>query len=480
MENIYLLLKDYMYEYKDGEVVKKDLKKEKGIYTSILPFKDIFTYTFKLPASLSEDELLIKADETVFNEASLNIEKEYKINYYFTKIKDYYIVDAFIVEVDKLKERFEDLLEVFNYIDFISPSPFVFGEYYDISRAIPQNDIFIYFTEEDAFLVGFREKEFLFARSLDKFSNLLTQTGLKKEELIEVLENYGLDKTSYTHIELYEKINEFFNQFFRKVNNLINYSKNFYNLETINKIYFYSNFEIKNLFENYQSFWDLSGIEFKKFEILEIEGKFDPFEYCAVIFNANNCLNENLNFSVFLRPPKFYKTESGRLILFVLLLLLFILGDAGYKYMLLSSQQKEIEKLQNLVSKQEKTYKNLKKALKDYQKKLKNEKKLVADIKKEINQLALKIDVLYKIKKQKSFYNELADIIQFLVQNRLKFSQIDKNNNKYFVIIKSETDNSKLIAKFFRYLIQLGYKDVSSKQIILDKNLYITKVKFEK
>jgi CheY-like chemotaxis protein len=128
MQNIYFLTKDYMYEYIDGRVVKKDLKKEKGIYTSIIYFKDIFNHTFKLAGEFDEEELIIKAEETLFNEATLDFTKEYKINYKFQKYDGYYLVDAFIVEVDKLKEEFSDILDEFKYIDFISAAPFGVGQ----------------------------------------------------------------------------------------------------------------------------------------------------------------------------------------------------------------------------------------------------------------------------------------------------------------------------------------------------------------
>jgi len=118
MENIYFLIKDYMYEYKDGRVVKKEITKEKGIYTSVIYFKDIFNTTFKLPVNLDKEELLIKAEENVFNESSLDLTKEYKINYYFKKFDDYYLVDAFIAEVGVLEERFASFVKQVKYIDF--------------------------------------------------------------------------------------------------------------------------------------------------------------------------------------------------------------------------------------------------------------------------------------------------------------------------------------------------------------------------
>jgi hypothetical protein len=475
MQNIYFLTKEYMYEYIDGRVVKKELKKEKGIYTSIIYFKDIFNHTFKLPKDLSEEELIIKAEETVFNEATLDLTKEYKINYKFQKYEDYYLVDAFIVEVDKLKEEFSELLKIFKYIDFIGAAPFVFEEYYNLSNIQPQIDVFIFFTPKDSFIVGYKNKEFVFVKSLDKFSLLSLQTKLSEENLIKLLEEKGLDKSLYEDEELFNQINNFFSQFFMKVNNLINYSKNFYNLNEINRIFFYSNVEIKNIIETYENFWNLSGIEFKKFEL---QSEYDPFEYCATVYNAKNYLNEEVNFSVFLRPPKFYKTEVGKLGIFSILVLFLILSDALYKYMVISSQEKEIVKLKHMVDRKEKKLKFIKIYIEKYKKKIQKEKQKIIDINRQINDIAEKIDYLYKVKTKKPLYNEIVDIINFLNKNDLKIIELKKDGVNYNLIIKSNVDNAKLIAAFVKYLLSIGYKNVYSDKIINKKGFYITKIRF--
>jgi hypothetical protein len=475
MQKIFFLSDDYMYEYSDGRVVKKELKKEDGIYTSVIYFKDIFNHTFKLPADLSEEELLIKAEETVYNEATLDLEKEYKINYKFQKVDNYYLVDAFIVEIDKLEDIFSPVLKTVNYIDFISAAPFVFQEYYEIGSIIPRNDIFIYFTPTDAFVAGFKEKNFVFVKSLDKFSTLSIQTQLSSEELIKILEEKGLDKSLYEKEGLFNSIEQFFSQFFMKVNNLVNYTKNFYHIDKIDRIYFYSNIKIKNLIENYENFWHLSGIEFKKFEI---ETAYDAFEYCATIYNANHYLNEEENFSIFLRPPKFYKTESGKLIIFSVVVIFLVLADAMYKFYVIKSQEEKLTRLQTTLTEREKKLKLLISKIKSYENKIKQEQDAIVNINKQISDINTKIDYLYNLKLKEPLYNEIADIVNFLIKNNLKLMKFEKVNTKYVIILQSNKYNSKLIAKFINYLITLGYKNVNSKAIINQKNNYVTQIRF--
>jgi len=476
MENTYFLIKNYMYEYKDGRVVRKSLKKENGLYTSTIFFKDIINHTFKLPADLEKEDLLIKAEENLYNEAPIYLEDEYKINYHFKKFDDYYIVDAFAVKVELLKKKFASFLKEVKYIDFISPAFFVFEEYYNIKENItPKNDIFIYFTKEDAFMVGFRDKEFVFVKSLDKFSKLLNFINLKEEDLIKILKEKGLNKDLYGSDAFFDQIDSFFSQFFIKVVNIINYSKNFYHINSFDNIYFYSDMKINNIFEYYSSFWSLSGINFTKFEI---SSDYDPFEYCATIYNAKHFNLEDVNFSIFLRPPRFYQTQSGQFIIFSFFILLLILGDGLYKYMMINKQKANIIKLQKEVLQKEKKVKFMQKYINEYTKEIKKEKTTLANIETQINDISAKINSLYKIKKQIPLFNEIGEIINFTTKNDLKITNFEKNKNNFKITITSNIDNSSLIPKLLKILLKKGYKNVSSKRIINNKNGYITVIKY--
>jgi len=475
MENVYLLIKDYMYEYKDGRVVKKEIKKDKGVYTSLIYFKDVFDNTFKLSADLEGEELLIKAEEHIFNESSLDLTKEYKINYHFKKFDDYYLVDAFIAEAEVLQNRFAPFIKQVKYIDFISPAFFVFEEYYDIQNLSPANDIFIYFTEEDAFITGFKDKKFVFVKSLDKFSKLSAAVDLKKEELIKLLKEKGLNRELYENEELFNKIDTFFSQFFMKVSNLINYSKNFYHIETFKHIYFYSDMEINNFFETYSPFWNLSGIELKKFEI---ESEYDPFEYCAAVYNAKHFNDENINFSIFLRPPKFYKTQSGQFIIFSIVVLLLVLSDAGYQYFVINQQENKILTLKKVLKKREKKLKLTKLYIKKYQNKIQKERKNIANVDIQLNDISSKIDYLYDIKTERPVFNEIAEVVNFTTINGLKIVSFDKNDSTLQLTVRTSIEKSELIARLLKRLLELGYKDISSKKIENRENSYLTVIKY--
>jgi len=242
------LSKDSIYINENDRVVKKELGYEKGIITSSLGYNHILNITFKLSKDIDKEMLEVEAEKYVFTEGSLDYSKEYKINYIFKEYDDHYNVEAFIVETDVLKKQFEKYLKIYKYIDFISAKPFVFKSYYDISNIKPQNDAFIYLDENEAFLSCFENGEFVFVKSISKLSSLAKQLDVSVDEVKNILMTKGLNQDNYDDIETFNVIDSFFTQFFMKVSNLINYSVSYYGLTKVDRIFFYSPFEIENLF----------------------------------------------------------------------------------------------------------------------------------------------------------------------------------------------------------------------------------------
>ena len=475
MKIIYLQ-DEYIYINEDGRVVRKELSYEKGIITATIGYKDILNITFKLPKNIEKEMLEIEAEKYVFTEGSLDYNKEYKINYVFREYEEYYNVEAFVVETETLKKEFEKYLKTYKYIDFISPKPFVFKSYYDIINDAPKNDAFIYFTEDEAFLSCYEKGEFIFVKSITKLSNLAKDLDKKIPEVVDILQNKGLDSQLYEDAQEFGVVESFFSQFFMKVNNLINYSVSYYGLSKIERIIFYSSFEIKDLFENYVNFWNLSGIEFKK---LEIESEYDPFDYTALIYNSKHYQNENENFTIFPKPVPFYKTKSGMFVILAVVVLFVLAADALYKYQIISKQEEQITLLKKKIARNSRKHKMVLTAIKKYKNQIEKIKKQNNYIQKQITNIYEKISFLNNIQKEPLLSNIIADLINSLKLYNLKIESFNKNGHHIELLIISKFDNSSDIARFMKKLYKLGYKNITSKEIKNESGIYLSKVSYD-
>jgi hypothetical protein len=470
------LAKDGIYINENDRIIKKDFSYEKGVVTASLGYKYILNLTFKLPKTIQKEMLEPEAEKYVFTEGSLDYTKEYKINSFFKEYDEYYYVEAFVVEIEALKKEFEKYLKKYKYIDFISIKPFVFKSYYEITKTSPKNDVFIFFDEEEAFLSCFEKGEFVFVKSVTKLSALANDLDLSVEEVKKLLSEKGLDENKYAVKETYAIVENFFSQFFMKVNNLINYSVNYYNLSKIDRLFFYSSFEINNLFENYESFWNLSGIEFKKYEV---PTDYDSFDYTAVIYNSRHYQNDEENFSVFEKPLPFYKTKTGILILLLSLGVLFIGGDAFLKYRKIKAQENEILILKEKIARNDRERKTIEIAIKKYKKEiaLLNEQNDAID--KQIADIGEKIDFLAGIQRKKLVSNQLADLVNELKKYNLKLVSYEKEGIHTDLVISCAFANSSSVADFMKDLYKLGYKNVTSTEIQNDSGIYLSKVSYD-
>lgn len=475
MKFIYLS-ENKQYVLENDRVVKKDLSYEKGLVSACIGYKNILNITFKLPRDIEEDMLEIEAEKYVYNEGTLDYNKEYKINYIFKPYEDYYMVEAYAIQTDKLEKEFEKYLKIFKYIDFISAKPFVFEAYYDIASVIPKYDVFLYIDNNESFLSCFANGEFVFVKSLSRIESLAKQLDKTTDETIKILNEKGLIKENYEDEETFNIIESFFSQFFMKVNNLINYSVSYYSLPKIERIFFYSSFDINGLFDRYEEFWKLSGVEFKKYEI---NSDYDAFDYTAVFFNAKNIEKEFLNFSIFPRPVSFYKTRTGILILMLALGFLLISADAYLKYEKLMQQENEIAKLEANIKRHDKERKMLKKAIKRYESQLKSLTIENSGLKNQISDISDKVLFLKEIQTSSKCYNQIQDVLKELKKYDLKLISFNKNSNHTDLILITDFKNASSIANFMKNISKYGYKNISSTKILNKNGIYISKVSYD-
>ena len=469
------VLENYMYVYENGNVVKKELKKEKGVVTSFLLPEDILTITKKF-SILDEDEILVEMEEYIYSYPTLKKSKDYNIVYNFIRGDDFIIVEALLVDLKLLEKKFFNILKEFKYIDFISPAMLGWGEYYNIKNLSYKNDIFIYFSRDSSFLTAFSNGKYLFHKSLNKFISLNNDIGLNDEELTILLKEKGLDKSKYENIEIFNKVESFFSEFFLKVFNILSFYSNEFSLSKFDRIFFYSPFEINFLQNYYKNYWELNGIEF---QLTSLNTSYNHLEYLVTIFNANHYKDEEINFSIFKKPPCFVKTPLGKLFLFVLFLLILSILFVKIEVIKINNLSHKLQEEKLVYTKVLNEKLKFLKRVDNLKEKISFSNKKIVFLEKEIVSLLNKVNILSDKAKTPLFYNTFAKIVKCLKKYNLKIYKLVKDGKNYTIVIKSYSDNTRFIAKFMQDLEKEGFINVTSR-IIKNKNgVYISYVKFE-
>ena len=456
----------------DKRVVKEEFKYKRGLVSATLPYEKVYPLSFKLSKTIEKEMLEIEAERYVFTDGALDYTREYKIVYLFNEYTDFYLVDAFVIDVEEEKKYFSEYLKTFKYIDYISLAPFVFESFYKFNN--PKIDVFIYLNENDAFLSGFKDGKLIFVKTLNKLSILSKNLNIDISKLATMLKNFGLDKESYEDEFIFSYIENFFSDFFMKVNNILNHAIGFYNLEKIDRIFFYSPFEIKGLFDIYKDYFAVTETEFKKYEI---NSEFDPFIYSAILYNVEHIKDEKTNISIFKRPLPIYKKRVGQIAIFIMIILTLLGSDLFLRY-------KKIENKKLIVEEFKKKYKTIELENKNINLQIKEKKKSIAliekeikDIQKRLNHTTRNLNILKSILKSPIFSNELNKILFAIYKNNLKLVSLSKNDGKFIIHVASKDKDSYKIALFMQNLIKIGFKDVNSVFVKENNGLYISEVK---
>ncbi|MCZ6186330.1 hypothetical protein O6B97_04385 [Campylobacter ureolyticus] len=149
------------------ERIKKGAKNE--FYITYLPYKDILTTTVEVSRSTPDDEVIDAITIKTYEDLSLNPDDDFKITYLESDMSDNdnRIYNVFVVNNSILRSDLSYIAENTKYIDYVAKAPFLMYSLYK-RNILPSNtvDCFIYFQEEDAFLVIYQNGKYLDSRSI--------------------------------------------------------------------------------------------------------------------------------------------------------------------------------------------------------------------------------------------------------------------------------------------------------------------------
>jgi len=459
---------------------KLEIKTE-DIITSSINIKDVITYTFKLPKSTPQDQLKMEAEIYFFENAGIDPNKQFKTFFITRELKEEeaYLIEAIAIDQEQLHTKFEDLVSKTKYIDFISFSVFAFEEFYELYKKEKKRDAFVYLDNNQSFVAVYENGEYLYSKILNPLSSLLKTLKIEYDEFTEIISSKGLIKEEYELDEFLvaNEIEKFFSEYFTAINNRLSYGKNIFYLENIDNLYFYTPFTIKGI-DTLKTFWDLSGVNFELIPIEEI----NFLDKLTLLYNSNHYKDE-INFSIFPRPPKFYKTKTFQLVSVIIATILIFGGDFGYRYYQNQQISQNIKKIESQIKTKTKKLQKLQFINKQILEKLNKYNTEITNIEtklkliKNILEKALIITYLPKTSDDFILFSKL------LQKNNLKAFVLSKDNTQSYIVgIYTKPSNRKFITLFIKDLLKHNYTNIKTDKIstINNNNYYISLIRFEK
>ena len=473
---------DKFFQKIDDNITKlEELKiSTNDIITSSISIKDVITYTFKLPISTPKEQLTNEANIQFYDNAGLDLNKQYKTFFLIKELKneENYLIEAIAIEEHILKDKFSKIVEKTNFIDYISLSVLCFSEFYELYQQEKKRDAFVYLDNEQSFIAIYRDGEYLYSKTLNPLSPLLKTIDMDYSQFVELMIEKGVNKENYDLDDflIANEIDKFFSEYFMSINNRLSYGKNIFYLDNIDNIYFYTPFTIKDI-DTLKEFWELTGINFTVLPNEEI----NLLDKLAIYYNEKHYQDE-INFSIFPRPPKFYKTKTFQLIMLILATFAIFGGDFGYRYYNTMQLENKINTLKHQVAQKSKKLAKLESINKIIIQKLNLYNSEINSITSQINLIKQILQKAIELKTLPKTNEDFITISKLLKQNRLKTFIISKDiNNTFNIGVYTTIQNRKYIANFMDNLSNKGYQNIQTDKIdTLDINYYVSLIRFQK
>ena len=294
---------------------------------SYLNTKEFITAQLEISRNIPDEDLLDVITTKAYDELALDQAVEYKIQY----IEAFNNLDeenrhfhVFIVDPLDITTTFEPVIEKIKYIDIITPAPLLMKSLY-AKEILSSNGVhcFIYLQENDASLTIYRNKEFVYTKSIrysflnmhERFCELYGER-ISYDDFIDFFTKVNLKESDSEYKEYFIRL---YKELAANINDILAYAKRAFDIDKFEHAYIGVEVETKTKLD----------------EILEVElniytNEFDfdyGFEKSEDIFlNQMHALMQlytllpeeekyQCNFTLYKRPPQFIRRESGKLII---------------------------------------------------------------------------------------------------------------------------------------------------------------------
>jgi len=373
--------RDISYLLKDGTLLpqKKLTYKSQYFFATYLANKDMIIAPVEVSSGLDDSDLEGLLEDRAYEELGLDPAQEYIIRHQEIASNDTSkkVYQLFVVEHGRYVELFGPLRERIKYIDLIVPAPLLYRSLYTM-EIVPSKGVhaFLYFASHDTFLAFYKDGQYLYSKSIqysleqiyDRYCEMVG-SAVEREPFFSTLKKEGL-KTLQT--EYQQNLMKLFGEIFISINDIIIYTKRAYDLDVIDQMFIGSEFGmIAGIDEYVQNYLGLhaSPLDFD-FGFRTDDWHTDQIQYllAASAFGYLESPEGKINFTLYPKPPTFFKRPSGQIVALLAVALLAAFAMPIYYYVSASMnniQTYKINQEDQVLAKEVAKYKQLLKQKKE-------------------------------------------------------------------------------------------------------------------
>lgn len=294
---------------------------------SYLNTKNFINAQIEISKNIPDEDIYDAINTKAYDDLALDQAVEYQIQYIETfdslnQESRYFHV--FIVDPLEIIETFTNPVEKVKYFDVITPAPLLLKTLYS-KEIIDSNGVhcFIYFQENDAFITIYREKEFVYTKSIkysfiemhERFCELYGER-VEFASFMDFFANESLKETTSDYKEFFIRL---YKELFANINDILTYAKRAFEIEKFEHVYIGSQLQtLTKLDEMLEVELQIKSSEFDfDYGFETQEGKYvDQLHMLMSLYTTLDYTQKyNCNFTTYKRPPAFIKRESGKLLI---------------------------------------------------------------------------------------------------------------------------------------------------------------------
>ncbi len=482
---IVYLEKDEAWIFDGESFTSCDLSATKNYHSGAsFSLSQLHVGSFKLPSSLSDNELQIQTEIKMHGEGGLNSKLDYEIASFkhSLEFESSTLVEAFAASHDMLHESCKDIIKKTKVIDWIVPSFITYSSYYVYNKVEAKTDLFFYLGENESYAVLFHNGMYIAHRRIISTKELAKEINVDEKRCQGLLKKYGLLEENCPEEELpfIGLIQGVFSKQVEKIVHTINHKRGLFGIEGIDRIFI--DFEGNDLagLSNVFSAYGMDTLEVRRLVCKEGDSQHSHrFVKAMYIYLCENELIDSpLNISPYERQAPWFKRHSGHLICVSAAAVILSLLHPGYFYVQSELYDEKIRTIEAKLSSIEAETNVLGVKLHALQDEVKKAQEKVKAIegKNRVHQITL--DTLPILMNKRNIRQSMMyDVVDLLKKYQLSSISLEQNSTDSMNIhVIADYSSRDKIAKFMKSWMESGYKEARTKEIFLDKNIYESKI----